>query len=134
MGLTMMRLVMQYTHQEVVQMRRLSVSLDDDATEILAAPPLNEWRRIMDRAVAVLPAEDASCFVVLRDSLQELSPEPSSAAVVRKAVDVYLDLLRQAHDRLAMRDGYQALAMDSERNELVEVMSKRAPERWAAEG
>jgi hypothetical protein len=111
-------------------MARLSVTLDDEATRELSDLRVEEWRATVHRAMEVLPADEAMYVIRLSRSLDELGGSPSVAAVMRQALDLYFGLLDEARSSVALRAGYMQLAADSERQEIVDVMSKRAPEHW----
>jgi hypothetical protein len=114
-------------------MSRLTVTLDDEATQELNTLRVSEWTGVLRHAMETLPADESTWVVHLYRSLKELGGEPSSAAVVRQALDVYLSLLRETRDVADRQAGYLALAGDPERQDVVEVMSKLAPDRWSAE-
>lgn len=133
----MQHLMMHHAMQEAMQMTRLTVTVPDTISQEMSGlqGQAAEVRAEIGRVLETLPADEAAvCYTRLHRSLDELSMAPrSSSAVVRQALDLYFDLLHDARGMAAMDAGYRALAADSEREELVEVMSKRAPSRWDLE-
>ena len=127
----MVRVMHHGTHQEEKHMARLSVTLDDKLSRELHGLRLDEARDVVRRAMEILPADEAMGYARLSRSLEELGQDPaSSAAVVRQATAVFFDLLREAHTAIMLQSGYQSLASDQERRDVIGAMSKRPPLRW----
>lgn len=129
-----MRLVHHDVHREEMQMARLTVTLDDSTSSEVDRLGVAEWRDVLERAMDALPIEESMYLIRLARSLEELGESPSSSAVVRQALQVYLGLLQETKELVELQNGYAMLALDPERQEVIEVMSKRAPGRWDAEG
>jgi hypothetical protein len=129
-----MRVVHHVSHHEEMRMTRLTVTLDEAAAQELSGLRVSEAREVIQRAMQVLPLDESTCYVRLSRSLEELGDGPaSSSAVIRQAVDLFFHLLREARSSVALQAGYETLARDRERQELVEVMSEHAPGRWDSE-
>lgn len=116
-------------------MARLTITFDDDTVDRLDDLPLAQLQEaLMARLDSAGTASDQTAFVArLSRSLKELGTDPSASAVVRGAVDFFLAALRDTEREARLEAGYAMLAVDQERQQMLDATSKRVPQRLADE-
>jgi Arc/MetJ-type ribon-helix-helix transcriptional regulator len=121
--------------QEEMQMARLTITFDDETVDALDQLRVAELQGVLlTRLDSVLDAADeATLWIRLSRSLEELGAHPSASAVVREALGFFLAALRDAQREANQESGYALLAEDRERNQMIAATSRRAPERVADE-
>lgn len=97
-------------------MPRLTVSLEEEAVEGLTTlqASLAEWRKLLDEADLDADIVDPRFLSDVSRAIEHLGDEPSSAAVVREALEFFLDAIGRIRALAEMERGYEELAKDPE--------------------
>ncbi len=119
-------------------MPRLTVSLEEEVIEQIDAlqASLPGWKGLLDGVCQDGEIADARFVEQVARAIEHLGDEPSSAAVVREALEYFLEAVRRANELAEMERGYEELAKDPEQEVERETMwrlTREAAKAWADE-
>src|SRR6266508_5470092 len=116
-------------------MARLTFTLEDEVARELerAERHLFRSRAKLLAAIDQLPVEQAFLLGPVVGWLEQLDEQPSQAAIVRQAVAMYLNAIREVERSAALDEGYAALAADEEREAIIEAAARRVWDQWGDE-
>lgn len=112
--------------------------MEEEAVEGLAIlqASLADWRKLLDEADLDADIVDPRFLSDVSRAIEHLGDEPSSAAVVREALEFFLDAIGRVRALAEMERGYEELAKDPEYQTESAVMRRFVSEGardWADE-